>query len=397
MQTVLFVDDTIQTLESYKAMFAGQQGKWLPYFADNAGEAMDIIEERTIDIIITDLEMPIIDGVKLLKLVKEKSPITIRVLLSGCTNEIQVLESANLAHQIFAKPSCFKEINYLLERSLYLHSIKLSSNARKVLTKLGSIPAVPAILNQVMESISKENFSLREIGHLISTDLSMSIGILRLVNTPYFGLDHKITSVEQAVSLLGLDVIKPLIISIHFFETFGTIDQKQMEDLLNHSATTGRFCRAIFQYEKMGQKECDRAFITGFMHDIGRVIMMDLYPKQYILAIETALETKCGTDIAEKRLMQATHAEIGAFMLGLWGLDDELIEAVHFHHSPSTAKCENPLLLASLHCADLFDVEINGTHHFCGCDNLDVRFLEKHGLLDKEEHWLAACHKENDR
>ncbi len=397
MYTVLFVDDTLETLESYKKMMAGQNSTWKSFFADNAGEALDIIESRTIDILITDLEMPIVNGISLLKLVQNSSPLTIRILLSGCTNENQIMESANLAHQIFPKPSCFQEIHHLLERSVYLQRLRLSPSARQALTKLGSIPSVPILVQEIIRVAEKENFSLREIGGLISQDIGMSMNILRLINSPFFGLEHSIASVEQAVSLLGLDILKPLIISVHFFDAVKNIDPKMNEALLKHSTKIARFCRTIFVTEGKTKKECDKAFITGFMHDLGRIILMAIHPNQYLSAIQYARKEKCGTDDAEQRQVQTTHAEISAFLLGLWGFEDSIIEAVHYHHSPSKAQCENPFLLAALHCADIFDSEINGETVFFGNDNLDVLFLEKNGLLDKEQTWLTACVHENDR
>lgn len=198
------------------------------------------------------------------------------------------MQSAKLAHQIFHKPSSFVEISHVLERAIYLNDLKLNKNARVVLTKLGTIPAVPSIVNEIMAMAEKPDFSLKEIAVLINKDLSMSVNILRLVNSPYFALTHKITSVEQAVSLLGLDILKPLIISVHFFDSCGKIASNLMDELLKHSSTTGRFCRAIFESENKSHDMCDRAFIAGFMHDIGRIILLNLYPDLYMKAIEQA-------------------------------------------------------------------------------------------------------------
>lgn len=393
MQTVLFVDDNPQTLDGYKRLFQSQKCHWNAIFADNAGLAVDLLETRYIDVIISDLEMPIVNGAILLQHVKKVSPHTIRIILSGCSEDKMIMETVKSAHRIFPKPSSYEAIIDILDRSYYLHQLIMSPNARRILMEVGTIPSIPLLLQEIMIAVEDESCSLNDIAKMISQDMGMSVNILRLVNSPYFGLPNEIVSIEQAVSLLGLEIIKTLIISVHFFESFKTPHEAELDELLNHSLNTANFCKKIFTSMKRNREESDRAFITGFMHDLGKLILMSYFPQKYskFIAKLSEKENSADTISIEQAFFEANHGEIGAFLLGLWGFKDETIEAVAFHHSPMNAKYVDPLLLAALHCADVYEHEIRESMILSDTGTLDVAFLEKTGFIDKEEEWLQVC------
>lgn len=391
MQRVLFVDDDRDTLAYYQKLVEGKKSRWTALFADNAGDALSLLEKHYIDIIISDLEMPIVNGTILLQHVKKKSPQTIRIIISGCHEDSTIMESLKIAHRVLPKPSSFEELTAILNRSYYLHHITLNANARKTLMNVGSLPAAPSVINEITIALEDEECSLHDVANIISNDITMSINILRIVNSPYFRLPNQIVSIHQAVPLLGIDIIRSLIITLHFFDTFTPEENGVMDELLKHSTNCAHYCKSIFTYEKRPQKECDAAFITGFMHDLGKLIFTCSFPEKYD---EYRQHISICTDESsrlEQSLFGSTHSETGAFLLGLWGFDEEIIEAVAFHHSPLEAQCESPLLLAVLHCADIFEYEIRDPDSSEHRAPLSVQFLEQEGLLDREEIWLEIC------
>jgi HD-like signal output (HDOD) protein len=252
---------------------------------------------------------------------------------------------------------------------------------------------VPSLVLEITEAADREDFSLHDVAKLISQDMGMSVEVLRLVNSPYFGLPNQISSIEQAVSLLGLDIIRTLIISVQFFESFNGLEQKDMDVLLKHSLNCAFYCKAIYEYEEMNLEECNTAFIAGFMHDLGRLILLSTFPAKFIEGQVKSVVNGDYTAKVEMAQFGVSHSDVSAFMLGLWGFSDEVIEAVAFHHNPLKAMCEKPLLLAVLHCSDVFEYEINGSGGKTSVDPLSVEFLEKCNLLDKEEEWLEVCVK----
>lgn len=393
MQTVLFVDDDRNTLAYYQKLVEGKKSRWRALFADNAGDAVTLLEQHYIDIIISDLEMPVVNGTILLQHVKKISPQTIRIIISGCHEDTAIMESLKLAHRVLPKPGSFEELTAILNRSYYLHHITLNHNARKTLMNVSSLPAAPSVINEITIALEDENCSLQDVANIISNDITMSVNILRIINSPYFRLPNQIVSIHQAIPLLGVDIIRSLIITLHFFDSFTPEDSTILDELLKHSTNCAHYCRDIFTYERRPKEECDAAFITGFMHDLGKLIFTCSFPDKYdeykhLISIYTEMSSDL-----EKRLFGSTHSETGAFLLGLWGFDEEIIEAVAFHHNPLEAQCESPLLLAVLHCADIFEYEIRVPDSIEHRVPLSVEFLEREGLLDREEIWLGICQK----
>ncbi len=390
MNTVLFVDDNETTLNGYKRLFKSNNQSWRVLFANDAAEALELLQHHFIDVIISDLEMPVINGAILLSHVKKISPLTMRIIFTGCAEEKYVMETVKLAHQIYLKPNSYKGIIAILDRAFYLHKIKLNPAVRKIIMSVGTIPSTPEIVNEIVVAAEDENYSLKELSQLISQDIGMSMNVLRLINSPYFGMKNQIISINQAVSLLGLEVLKTLIISVHLFESFPDLDVSEMHEIMQHSFNSANNCKKILELEGCSKQECDAGFITGFMHDIGRIIIGSAFPveNEQILLKHSASNVPLA--IAEQEIIGVTHEEISAFILALWGFEDHIIEAVAFHHSPSKSRCEDPLLLAAMHCADLYDYELSDSF-ISREEGLDIEFLEKHNLLKREEKWLEIC------
>jgi len=393
MKTVLFVDDNKSILDGYKRLFKNHSEEWRVLFAGDAAVAIELLQHHFIDVIISDLEMPVINGTILLGHVKKISPLTMRIIFTGCIEEKNVMETVKLAHQIYQKPRSLNEIFAILNRAFYLHQIKMNPAVRRILMGVGTIPSIPEVVNEIIVAAEDENYSLKELSHLISQDIGMSMNVLRLINSPYFGLKRQIVSIEQAVSLLGLEVLKTLIITVHLFESFPNLDTTVMHELMQHSFNCANHSRKIMQYEHRSKEECDEAFIAGFMHDIGRIIVSSSFPEKNKIIIAKHNSRDLSLAEAEIEVIGVTHEDISAFILALWGFEDHIVEAVAFHHSPSKAQCEDPLLLAIVHCADLFDYELSDSI-VTREEGLDLPFLEKHNILEKEELWLQVCEDE---
>ncbi len=394
VNTVLFVDDNETTLNGYKRLFKNSDKSWRVLFANDAAEAIESIQHHFIDVIISDLEMPVINGAILLSHVKKISPLTMRIIFTGCAEEKYVMKTVKLAHQIYLKPNSYRGIIAILNRAFYLHKIKMNPAVRKILMNIGTIPSLPEIVNEIIIAAEDENYSLKELSNLIEQDIGMSMNVLRLINSPYFGMKSQIVSIDQAVTLLGLEILKTLIISVHLFESFPNLDVTEMHEIMQHSFNSANNCRKILQLENRSIEECDEGFITGFMHDIGRIIISSSLPKENELILMQHNKSEIPIARAEQNIIGVTHEEISAFVLALWGFEDHIIEAVAFHHIPSKSHCEEPLLLAAMHCADIYDYELSD-NCISREEGLDIEFLEKHNLLKHEEKWLEICENNN--
>jgi putative nucleotidyltransferase with HDIG domain len=175
------------------------------------------------------------------------------------------------------------------------------------------------------------------VGSLISHDISFSAKILQLVNSAYFGLPQKIIDPQQATIYLGIEVVKALVLSNHVFSSFR--DEAELlgfsiSELWRHSLGVGMLAGEIARVEMVEDKVVEEAFIAGVLHDIGKLILLRV-PVLYKKIMEFVEYTGSDFVDAEYTVLKTSHAEIGAYLLGLWGIPDSVVEILAFHHEPS--------------------------------------------------------------
>jgi putative nucleotidyltransferase with HDIG domain len=189
----------------------------------------------------------------------------------------------------------------------------------------------------IVKEIQSPDTSLKKVGNIISQDVSMSAKILQLVNSSFFGLPRKITDPKQAAVYLGVDTLKSLVLSIDVFSSF-TEDAElrgfPLAEMWKHSLMTGKLAQNIARAQTNDKKVVEEVMIAGMLHDIGKLILLKV-PKQYNQVMDFIEKSGCDRVEAEYAVMKTSHAEMGAYLLGLWGIPDNVVEAVAFHHNPS--------------------------------------------------------------
>lgn len=189
----------------------------------------------------------------------------------------------------------------------------------------------------IVKEMQSPDASLKKVGYIISQDVSMSAKVLQIVNSAYFGLPRRISDPQQATVYIGIETLKALVLSVHVFSSFSA-DTKlygvSLQDILGHCLLVGRLAKEIARSEKAETKILEEALIAGVLHDIGKLILLQL-PDQN-RQITNLIGSTGGSYVeVEYAVMKTSHAELGAYLLGLWGLPDSIIEIVAFHHSPS--------------------------------------------------------------
>ena len=195
----------------------------------------------------------------------------------------------------------------------------------------------------------------------------MSAKLLQLVNSAFFGLPTQVSSTVRAVNLLGLETIKALILTTKIFSQFDRADLPcySISSLLDHSISTGMLARSIATQEDLGQNRIDEAFMAGLLHDIGKLILLDKLPEKCLEISDVFNSGACQLWEAEQKVLGTTHAQVGAYLMGIWGLPESLVEAIAFHHCPG--KCSNSSfgILTIVHLAnvDAITVSVAATRH----------------------------------
>ena len=202
------------------------------------------------------------------------------------------------------------------------------------ISTLKNLPTLPQILLKLIDTCNQESGSLKEVSKIIEKDPSLSIKILRLVNSSYYGLAHRVENMDQAVSLVGTDAIKNIAICASVYETFSKIKGNAIFNLKLfwwHCLKCAVLSRLIAK--KTGYSHPDEAFLTGLLHDIGRLVLWVNFPEQYGELLETYKDQQHLLITGELRL-GATHCEVGAWLFNRWKLQPLMADSVLYHHEP---------------------------------------------------------------
>ncbi len=224
---------------------------------------------------------------------------------------------------------------------------KLDPNIlRHKVENINALPTVPGVFKRLSGVIENPRITIVEISAFISNDPALTTKVLKMVNSAIYGFPGRIASVSHATMLLGLNVIKGLLLGVSVFELM----QKTMSGLYEHSLACAIASRVIAQ--KKGLKEPEEVSIAGLLHDIGKVILILEFSKEYEAAMNEAQVKKTSIFEAEKNQFNATHADVGSWLAEKWRFPRSLIEVIEFHHRPALAK-NAPMEAAIVHFADL--------------------------------------------
>jgi HD-like signal output (HDOD) protein len=350
MKRILFVDDEPQILESLRDLLRKQRKEWDMVFAAGGVDALSELAKSPFDVVVSDMRMPVIDGAELLKRVKELYPTAARIILSGHADRDSVVRALPVAHQFLSKPCDVTRLRVVVERACELQRLLQDDCIRALIGKLDKLPSVPHTYAELTCAASRPDVAITDLAAIIERDPAMTVKVLQLVNSAYFGLPQQLSSVRQAVSYLGADLLKALALTAH---AFGAMVPKpiagfSLEQLQWHSLLTARLVKRMVP----DPKRAGEAFTAAMVHDVGQIVFAVGVPEKFAEALR--LERADGTPrhVLEKQLIGVTHAEVGAYLLGSWGLPIPIVEAVAYHHTPSLLADEPPELLAALHIAD---------------------------------------------
>jgi putative nucleotidyltransferase with HDIG domain len=217
---------------------------------------------------------------------------------------------------------------------------------RHKVENINTLPTVPGVLKRLSVIIEKPRITLVEISAFISNDPALTTKVLKMVNSAIYGFPGRIASVSHATMLLGLNVIKGLLLGVSVFELM----QKAMNGLYEHSLACAIASRVIAQ--KKGLKEPEEVSVAGLLHDIGKVILMLEYQKEYEAAMNEAQAKSISIFDAEKNQFNATHANVGSWLAEKWRFPRSLIEVIEYHHRPALSR-NAPVETAIVHLADI--------------------------------------------
>ena len=384
MIRVLFVDDEPRVLDGIRRSLRSRRKAWHLVFAEGGEAGCEALESGEFDVVITDLRMPGVDGCAVLEKAKEVHPDTMRIIFSGQVHEQEALRAVPLAHQYLAKPCGGGAIERVIERAALLRQLFANQSLRGVISAAGAIPSCPKVYLELTEVLRDPESSARDAADVLERDMAMCTKILQIVNSAFFGLSQPVTNLQDAVSFLGLKLVRSIALSEAAFRPFEGKGVFGPTDLSEHQKSGFR-AAALARDLCPDKAQEDHAYLAGMLHDFGWVVIGCLLPEAFAELEERS--GKSGLTLSlEREVLGATHAEIGAYLLGTWGLPLPVVEAVAYHHHPARVEHDSFEVLTAIHVASGLMAETDQSRPRRGA-RLDERYLSRVGALGALEAW----------
>ncbi len=389
---IIFVDSDTKVLQGLKRSLHAQRHQWEMTFVDDGLKALDYIERTPVDMVVTDLRLPGIDGIQLLDTVRKQHSHIIRIVLSGESDQEWILRSVRVSHQFLNKPCKPRMLKATVERNYKLVKQMGNTSVRKVVGRMASLPSLPTIYAEIMDAIQAPNASINRIGQIMAKDMAMTAKILQMVNSAFFGVPRHISNPAQAAVMLGINTVKSLALSIQVFSQFSSsgIPSPFLEQLWQHNAVVGKYSKRIAEFERQDMAIIDLAYMAGLLHDIGKLVLAVNFPGEYTQVISRSQQEGRSLYDSEHEVFDVTHAEVGGYLLNLWGLPLPIVEALAFHHDPGQSIAREFCPLTAVHAANGI---INGTQPAMQTDDpalLDTGYLVSLGLGERYPRWMDA-------
>jgi HD-like signal output (HDOD) protein/ActR/RegA family two-component response regulator len=333
MRDILFVDDDRDLLDSVRARLYKHRHDWNMQFVLSGDEAIAAMEKHQFDLVVSDVRMPGMDGGQLLTVVKQRWPNAMRIIVSGYSDPVQAVRLTSLAHQYVAKPCDGRELENIIERCFHLKDLLGQEALRKVVGRIAKLPAMPKTYGLLQAALAQPSVTAAEIGDIVNADAAIASKVLQITNSAFFRLRKPMVRIKDAVTYLGFATVRNLVLSAEIFSKWKPaqgLSDVDPERLQTHAQCTAAACKALAG----GRASPDDAWLAGLLHDIGYWIMVQECPQDLASALALARAENLPLLECERRITGATHAEIGAYLLGLWGLPYAIVEAVALHHTP---------------------------------------------------------------
>ncbi len=386
---ILFVDDEPAVLSGLRRTLRTLSADWDMTFVESGARALELMAQQPFDVVISDMMMPGMNGAELLNEVMRRHPKTIRLILSGHADRDLILKCVGSTHQCLSKPCDGAVLQATLRRVIALEASLESEAIKRLVTRLEYLPSIPALYGELVALLQAPETPVEEVARIVERDPAMTAKVLKLVNSAFFGLSRQVSSLPDACGYLGLDTLRSLVLSLQTFSQFQSrkLGGIELEPLWRHSLRTAQAAKRIAQRQAAATEIVDEAFVAGLLHDVGKLILAANCVAEYEQALRQAREKPEDLVEAERAVFVCDHADVGGYVMGLWGLPASVVEAIALHHAPSRSHSEGFDPLTAVHAANALVQERDGPTHSILSRGLDLQHFQKLDLAHRLETW----------
>jgi HD-like signal output (HDOD) protein/ActR/RegA family two-component response regulator len=385
----LFVDDDELILRSVERVLRrpAHENGWQLCFATDGQAALDEMARAPVEVILCDVNMAKMSGATLLRCVQERDPSVVRILLSGHTG-LDVLRTAlPYAHQFLPKPCDAQLLKSTLDSACGVRNLLMRPEMRLLVGPRSELPSAPRTFIELSNALSNPN--ARTVSDIIERDVAISTRVLELVSSAFYGLPRTITSIAGAAAYLGVEVIKALVLSVEVSRMFPlteAIPDFSVDALQRHGMKVAQFAKRILGHEPAG----DVLLVAGLLQDTGQLVLASRAAPRFAIALSNANTRKQPLHETELELFGASHAEVGAYLLGLWGLPPRIVGTVAHHLEPQRSGSRIFDAAAALYVANhlIADPDVAALDELLPHSvALDLGFLRVVGVAHQLDEW----------
>jgi HD-like signal output (HDOD) protein len=349
---VAFVDDEAVKLTSLRRTMLAMLDEWEMAFFTNGPDLLRRLAEESFDVVVADQRMPGMDGPALLDEISRLYPEMMRVILSGPADNASIFRTVGPAHIYLSKPCEPASLAQAITRRMTLRAVMRGSEMLTLLNSLSKLPSAPKLFLDLVAELRSPRCSAATVANIIKRDVAMTAELLKLTNSSYYSTSSTVSAPLQAVRILGLEIVQTLVLQLGIFRQFqGSDDMARQIDQLNaYSQALGDLAERVALAAGETDSVAKAAHCAALLSSIGSLVLLNEKHEDYCAALASVGPDRL-LHVAERETFGADHTLIGAYLLGLWGFSDAIIEAITFSHRPSACvSAINPVLTA-LHVA----------------------------------------------
>lgn len=396
-KNILLVDDSENVINGIKRQLRPFRDQWQLFFAANGSQALELMAQQPIDLIVSDMFMPDMHGDALLKIVSERHPGTVRMILSGYADDDALKHGLEVAHQYLSKP-CSAEV--LRETIAQIFKIQSCVSNRRLIESIGDpnqLPSLPKIYQELNAALKKDSTTTKDLANIFASDMVLSAKLLQLVNSPYFGLKRSISSLSEAINMIGIKKLNNLVISVHLKAAFPVKNvemEHYMERIWHNAARVSELARLIALAENLQEDSPDQAYLGGLLHNMGLLIFLSRDSEQLKSFLQQVKTGDTPLPELETHIFGFTRSEAAAYVLSLWKLPPPVIEVILLQNTPNETIYEGASALTAVHAAAclLNPQDIQGDDRLFDMQ-LDTDYLQRINKLARVADWQVLADK----
>ncbi|MFT6876935.1 MAG: HD-like signal output (HDOD) protein [Granulosicoccus sp.] len=331
MTKIVLIDEDIHFVSQMAKLLSKQRPDWWVESVNTAAEAMDLLESMSVDVVVSDASLPDMEGAAFLERIRSYKPNVLRFTLSDDQDAEILLECARLNQRFIAKPADAKILAEAIDSSIRLRNLLAGNQLSVMMQDVDSLPAIPALYNELVKELASPKSSLIKVAEIIEADAGLTLSILKIVNSAYFGLNQRVDSVAQAISLLGTALVKNITLTSQVFSKFegSNVDLQKLMEINNQALKMGALTNQLSRHAKVSRISLNHCQVAGMMSNIGELIALIKSDHDFANAVPSHL--------------------LGAYLMKVWMMPDAVTEAIAMQHEPISKNSGDITPLVVLH------------------------------------------------